>query len=196
MQLNNIQFTLHVPVLDSITINGTNLPLTFNGSVSGSFVGNKFQAGNINFTNLPDPIALIKQAAHGVIDKFAAGNLPLLGGGSQDGGFLSNLTGKLDKLGNISVFDKLGLSGALGAVAPVAASAFDGKSTLTDLRNALGTSHFRVLPAYEDPAQAVLDLVNGKKVDLIGYTNTFEKQFTDSITISSPPIPLLISGST
>jgi Ca2+-binding RTX toxin-like protein len=184
------KFTLRVPVLDSIS---------FDGTLSGSYASNRFQAGSPTFSNLPDPIALLKKAARGVLDNFAAGNLPLLGGapdGSQDGGFLADLKKSLDKLGNISIFDKLGLSGALGAVAPVASSAFEGISgtnptaALAALRNALG-SKFQVLPAYSDPSQAVLDLVNGKKVELIRYADKFEKKWTDTVEIASPPIPLL-----
>jgi Ca2+-binding RTX toxin-like protein len=180
LNLPDLKFTVKVPVLDSIT---------WSGKLGGSFVGNVFKATDIQFTSKPDAMQLLKQAASGLLSKFAGDNLPLLG----DKSFLDLLNKAQDKLGGVSVLSKLGLSlDSVKSLAPKALGAITGATNLAGLRAALG-SKFQVLPAYKDTEldKAVTDLINGKQVELIRYTNSLEKEWKDSASVSSPPIPLL-----
>ena len=176
LALNNVKFKATVPVIGSIDWGGQFASHLTNGS---------FAVDTAQLT-APDAVAVIKNAAKGVLTSFAGGNVPLLG----DGAFKSLLSGKLPSLGDISILNKLGLGGGV----PTFSNTSSQLGTTLDSIKAALPAGFELLPGRSltlaDAKAVVGELIDGKRVDLVRYTNSGSKEWkaTESFTVAAFPV--------
>lgn len=182
-RIDPVQLKSRLPIVGEVAWSGTFTADVTDGTLRSSYSLKE-----------PDALGVLAQAARGVFQVFGGGGLPVLG---ELGGLLSQ---KQVQLGPITLplnlSDQLGLGSGLGwLMGGVGLSGNLG--SLESIRTALKNVHtgFDLLPGRtldaQGAANAIRDLIDGKKVDLLTFKLEAGKEWKKNIPLFQMVVPIL-----